>query len=262
MKKLFISALILLTLFCNAQYYNVGLGCHQFTNSNLTEQNSAIPTPSYQPINQTIDVALFIERIRSNELYYRLEIGTSQSNSTTVYQNIAISYFVNTYINTKIYSPELRNQTYHANIGIGRIFPYKKLSLRAGAALGLYRYQRETNNGIAVIDNSTYSTINSYTSYSPYNEYLLNYYISLHYTLWKNLSLGIQLDNGIGCTVKKQTISIKSEGYGISGALINSTTVINTINNNLINTYFLTPSISIIYGFHKRDAPINPSKTN
>src|ERR1039458_3306127 len=132
MKQLLCIITVLLSaVFGNAQSYNIGLNSRQVTNQVQTQQVDVGVPPGYITKSQTINASLFVERVTSNDFYYRLIVGTSQANSNTLYQNAYFSYFGNTntaYL-TKTYNIERNAQTYNAAIGIGKIFSYQKLSL-------------------------------------------------------------------------------------------------------------------------------------
>lgn len=247
-------------LFCSAQDFNVGIDFRQFTNQTQSQEYTSYTSGGYPTNNLSLTTNLFIEKITPSNIYYRFTAGTSQSNTNSLYQNVGVDYFGGStnnylaYLALNTYKINRKVQNYDASIGIGKIISYKKICLRTSAELYINRYQSNTFFGNGVVSpsqGSSFSTITYSTSLTPYNQYLINYYVSLHYSVCKNFSIGIQLDNGISFTYQKQTENTIANGYQ-GGTLL--TTAINAehINNQVFSTYFLTPSISIIYNFHKQ----------
>lgn len=235
-----------------AQSFNIGINSRQFTNQFQT-QNFEVgqPTNTYTPKTHTINAGLFIERVTSNSMFYRVTIGTSQSTSSTLYQNTEINYSeLSKVLLSQTYNIERKAQTYNASIGVGKILSYQRLSLRLSAELYFNRCQTNSSNATGFIDpsqHSSYNTITVYTSQTPYNQYMINYYAALHYNIWKGLSIGVQIDNGITYSNQKQTVNTTTDGYGTVGTLLTTVATNNHINNQVFNTYFLQPSISIFY---------------
>ena len=249
-------------LCCSAQSFDIGRNSRQITNQTQTQQWDnviGVPPPGYPTYTHIINFSLFVEKVTSKGFYYRLTAGTTQSTVNSLDQNIVVGYFQNTNdLLTKTYNIKLNVQNYEVAIGVGKVFTYEKLSLRIGADLYLNRFQISKSINTGVIDpsqTSIYSSIITTVTNTPFNQYLLNYYFALHYTIWKGLSVGIQLDNSIYYTAQKQTINTLTDGYGSTGNLITSQTPVSErINNQVVSTSFLTPSISIIYSFQKKVA--------
>ncbi|HTA26339.1 MAG TPA: hypothetical protein VK809_01015 [Bacteroidia bacterium] len=263
MKKILLPIIFLIsTLFCNAQYYNIGFMSRQFTNQNQTQQDINSTSGAYMTNNQTLNGELFVEKVMSTDMFYRLTVGTNRVTSNALSQNVYEGYFSdNIILLSKTYNVGKTMQSYDAYIGVGKIFYYNKFSLRTGASVGYIRSQTTNTTVKGVIENSDYVAVNSYTSQTPYNEYRLNFHASLHYTFWNGLSAGFQIDNWISYIAEKTVVTTTTQGFATGGMPTSVTSSINNINNRVISTSFLSPDISIIYSFRKSEAPVNTKKT-
>lgn len=259
MKTKLFFCLLAFSCIANAQYFEVGIMSRQFTNENQTQQDIGTTPSGYATNNQTLNGDLFVDRVMSNGAYYRLTVGENRITSNALYQDAVEQYFSdNILLLSKTYNVEKTAQNYDAYIGGGKIFWYHKFSLRTGASVG-YVHSQTTNTTIkGIIENSDYTAVNSYTSQTPYNEYLLNFHVSLHYTFWNGLSAGVQIDNLVTYDAEKTIVTTTTNGFAAGGISTSITTSSNYINNKVVNTTFLIPALSIIYSFKKQDAPALP----
>lgn len=245
--------ILLFALNCVAQSFNVGMYARQFTNQdNTITYGNVQPWSTSSNTNNAhvVNAGLFVDKVSTNNMYYRITLGVNNQNNT----NGSTENPPNPPIagNNVSYSNESKVQTYNAAIGIGKIFSYQKISLRVGAEFYFTRYQTSTtNNTVGTTDSSgaIFTSQKSSSSSTPYNQYNLNYYAALHYNIWKDLSIGFQIDNGISYTLQKATQTVTTNYYSPSGALTNSTVQTNSIDNKSIATFFLRPSLSIFYNF-------------
>ena len=260
MKNLCIIFLILfISLKSISQNFNTGINV-RFGNEKDSETFTATPQiPGSIQINKFRHVLadLFVEKVKSNNIYYRFTLGAG-SYSTSY--NFTPNPLIQPNFSSISYSNnESKGQRYNAAFGIGKIFFYKKISLRAGTEFNFTRYGKSTANINFMTDSLgtvyVYEKISS--SLTPFNEYNLNYYAALHYNIWKSLAIGFQLGNAISYRLQTQTQTNTTDYYSANGTLTNTDIQSTSIDNKSIFTFFLFPAINIIYNFtsaHKKNA--------
>ncbi|MCH8902816.1 MAG: hypothetical protein IIA45_02740 [Bacteroidetes bacterium] len=150
-----------------------------------------------------------------DNLFYRVGIEWSRGKSNT---NWFISYAANEY---QLISEEYKANGLRTIIGIGKSYKKKNVLLKYGIQLPFFLYDKRQS--LKIYENNypggrDFVHVHVEDNGSVYLD--LSFFFDIHYKIYKNISIGYELDNGFIMFVNKGEKKTITEWYDANGILL------------------------------------------
>lgn len=241
------------SIISSAQYVDIGIRVNnmsrhdgKFYNDKLYITDDKIDT--YGTDIQTFSGDLVVENIRKENTFYRVRIRY-QKTSGTVFNRY------NLYNGeTRTFNQKTDALGYGFAIGIGKFYEVKKITFKIGIELPVNIFSRSNQSNYYILEDFDTSG-NQYASTKINFDKPTFYYIKLnmltnvYYNFWKSFSIGFEVTNGFVYSIENGLITIEYEYYDGNGNLIGTDTENDKKDTKAFSTFFLTPSMGLIYRF-------------